>query len=243
MAFTRKPPADNVRRVVCLGRNIRGVTTNKRGHLVQFESELEHTLILLLERDPAVTDYRSQPEVLRFRDAAGRPRTYTPDFQVWRTDGRIELHEVSVEARRAQRPALPQREAAAEAICHHRGWRYVLHTERSLPSGYASSNLSFLAAYRAHIYADPATTAWWMARLTGGAPVSVSPRVVLAQAAEDRDLPRPRGLLLTGLYHLLWTGAIQMDWQRPLISEGDIHPAAHLWLPTSSSSSLSEVVR
>lgn len=228
MAFTRKPPPDNVRRVVCLGRNIHGVTTNKRGHLVQFESELEHTLILLLERDPAVADYRSQPEVLHFRDATGRPRTYTPDFQVWRTDGRIEFHEVSVEARRAQRPALHQREAAAEAICHDRGWHYVLHTDRSLPSGYAYSNLSFLAAYRAHIYADATTTAWWVARLTGGAPVYL--RAVLNVAAAD--LAVPRGLLLTGLYHLLWTDVVQMDWQCPLISGSDIHPTARLWLPT-----------
>jgi len=228
MAFTRKPPPDNVRRVACLGRNIHGVTTNKRGHLVQFESELEHTLILLLERDPAVADYRSQPEVLPFRDATGRPRTYTPDFQVWRTDGRIELHEVSVEQRRAQRPTLQQREAAGVAICHQRGWRYVLHTDRSLPSGYAYSNLSFLAAYRAHIYADMATTAWWVAHLRGGTPVH--PRLVLDQAAED--LPCSRGLLLSGLYHLLWTGAIQMDWQCPLIRGSDIHPAARLWLPT-----------
>ena len=99
MAFTRKPPPGNVRRVVCLGHNLRGVLTNKRGHVVQFESELEHTLVLLFQRDPSVADYGSQPEILRFRDAAGRPRIYTPDFRVWRTDGRVELHEVTVAAR------------------------------------------------------------------------------------------------------------------------------------------------
>src|SRR5579871_4566327 len=123
MAFTRKPPPGNVRRVVYVDHNVRGVTTNKRGQLVQFESELEHALILLLERDPSVVDYRSQPEVLHFCDAAGQPRIYTPDFQVWRPGGRVELHEVTVEARRAQRAALHQREAAAKAICRERGWR------------------------------------------------------------------------------------------------------------------------
>ena len=99
MAFTRKPPPSNARRVVCLGRNLRGVLTNKRGHVVQFEPELEHTLVLLFVRDPSVADYGSQPEVLRFREAAGRPRTYTPDFLVRRTGGRAELHEVTVAAR------------------------------------------------------------------------------------------------------------------------------------------------
>ena len=92
MAFKRKPPPGNVRRVISLGNNFRGVTTNKRGHLVQFESEQERKLILLLERDPTVADYISQPEVLHFHDASGRQRTYTPDFKVWRTDGQIELH-------------------------------------------------------------------------------------------------------------------------------------------------------
>ena len=56
MTLRRKPPPGNVRRVVCLGQNLRGVTTNKRGRLVQFESELEHTLLLLFERDPTPAD-------------------------------------------------------------------------------------------------------------------------------------------------------------------------------------------
>lgn len=57
MPFTRKPPPGNVRRVRSLGTNCRGVTTNKRGRVVQFESEHERVLILLLERDPSVRDF------------------------------------------------------------------------------------------------------------------------------------------------------------------------------------------
>jgi len=38
--------------------------------------------------------------MLRFRDRSGRKRHYTPDFKVWRTNGQIELHEVTLEARR-----------------------------------------------------------------------------------------------------------------------------------------------
>jgi hypothetical protein len=120
MTFKRKPPPGNVRRVISLGRNVRGVTTNKRGGLVQFESELERKLILLLERDPTVHDYRSQPETFHFEDEAGRQRRYTPDFQVWRTDGSIEWHEVTVAARRAGRVSLQEREAAARVVCAQR---------------------------------------------------------------------------------------------------------------------------
>lgn len=222
MAFTRTPPPGNVRRVVCLERNLRGVLTNKRGHVVQFESALEHVLILLLERDTSVADYRSQPEVLHFRDAAGRSRTYTPDFQVWRTDGRIELHEVTVEARRDQRATLREREAAATALCRARGWNYVVHTERSLPTGAHSANLACLAPYRSSVHAE--ATPWWLARLGDGEPHH--PYAALEGAA----LASMAGRLLTGLYHLLWHDRVQMDWQRPLITRGALDPAARVWL-------------
>jgi hypothetical protein len=48
MAFKRKPLPANVRRVISLGNNFRGVTTNRCGHLVQFESEQERKLLLLI---------------------------------------------------------------------------------------------------------------------------------------------------------------------------------------------------
>jgi len=222
MAFTRTPPPGNVRRVVCLGRNLRGVLTNKRGHVVQFESALEHTLVLLLERDASVADYRSQPEVLNFRDAAARPRTYTPDFQVWRTDGRIELHEVTVESRRAHRVTLREREAAAIAICKERDWRYIVHTDQTLPSGAMYANLVFLAPYRSSVHADAA--AWWLERLRDQGPRH--PAAML-----DGVTPvAMAGRLLNGLDHLLWHAVVQMDWQRPLVARGAFDPAARIWL-------------
>lgn len=231
MAFKRKPPPGNVRRTVSLGNNLRGVTTNKCGRLVQFESEQERKLLLLLERDPAVADYISQPEILRFHDTSGRERTYTPDFKVWCTDGWIELHEVTIEARRQSRVSLQEREAAARAICQHRGWRYLVHTDQTLPSGYQYANLDFLSTFRAQTYTTPQITAWWLRQLA--AEERVHPRVVLAQAAPNGPPNRTAGDLLNGLYHLLWHGMVLMDWQQPFLWRGDFHPAARLWLPTS----------
>lgn len=222
MSLKRKPPPGNVRRTVCLGGNFRGVTTNKCGHLVQFESEQERKLVLLLERDPTVADYQSQPEILHFTDASGRPRSYTPDFQSWRTTGLIELHEVTLAARRESRGALPEREAAAQTICRERGWRYVVHTDQTLPSGYEYLNLDFLSAFRGQTYADPEHRVWWLQQLGGQGPVS--PRWVLAH------VDPASGARLNTLYYLLWHGAVQMDWQQPLLWRGDFHPAARLWL-------------
>jgi hypothetical protein len=206
--------------------HICGVTTNKSGRLVQFESEQERKLILLLERDATVTDYVSQPETLHYCDSQGRQRTYTPDFQVWRIGGQIELHEVTLEARRQAFESLPPRELAAQAICQQRGWSYHVHTELQLPSGGEYANLNSLSPFRAKIYTSPAVTAWWLQQLTGRAPIH--PQLLLPQKAA--------GELLNGLYYLLWHNQIAMDWRHPLLQDGSFSPTASIWLPTTVAS-------
>ena len=228
MAFKRKPPPDNVRRVIGLGKNCRGVTTNKCGHLVQFESEQERKLVLLLERDATVRDYRSQPETFAFTTPDGRHSRYTPDFQVWRTDGRVELHEVTIEARRQAAGGVPAREVAAQDLCCQRGWQYLVHTDQTLPTGYAYTNLDCLSAFRVASYADPLLARWWRDQLAGQG--AIPPTVLLARVESAADL----GWLASTLYHLLWHDQVQMDWQRPLLWRGDFHPAARIWLPERS---------
>lgn len=229
MSFKRKPPSGNVRRVVSLGANCRGVTTNKRGRVVQFESEQERVLILLLERDPSVWDFCSQPETLTSVAVDGRTHHYTPDFQVWRTDGQIEFHEVTLEARRQAHDTLPLREVVAQRICQQRGWRYLLHTDQTLPRGYEYANLDILSAFRVASYADPTLVAWWRQQVAVRGPAH--PLVVLAQHAGAVD----QGRFLSTLYHLLWHGQIQMDWRAPLFWRGAMHPAACIWPVTPAS--------
>lgn len=225
MALKRKPPAGNVRRVASIGNNIRGVTANKRGRLVQFESEQERKLILLLERNATVTDYISQPETLTYYDDEGRERRYTPDFQVWRSNGRIEIHEVTIEKRQQTQA---QRAIAAAAICQQRGWTYHIHTEKTLPTGYEYANLNFLAPFRAQIYVHQESVAWWLAYLERQEKSIV--QMALTQAP-DTLLP---GILLNTIYHLLWHNQVHMDWQQPFMQRGAIHPAAAVWLPTGT---------
>ena len=223
MPFKRKPPPGNARRVVSIGANCRGVTTNKRGRVVQFESEQERVLILLLKRDPSVLDFCSQPETLTSVAADGRTHHYTPDFQVWRTDGRIELHEVTLEARRQAQHGPPPREVAAHLICQQRGWRYLVHTDQTLPHGYAYANLDILSAFRVASYANPAVVSWWLQQVTDRGPAH--PHALLPQSIGATD----QGRCLSTLYHLLWHDRIQMDWQRPLFWRGTLHPAACVW--------------
>ena len=225
MSMKRKPPTGNVRRVICLGNNFCGVTTNKRGHLVQFESEQERKLILLLERDPMVVDFVSQPETLIFSDGEGRQRKYTPDFQVWRLNGPIELHEVTVEARRKSRESLQEREVAAQLICQERGWRYVVHTDRTLPMGFEYASLDILSTFRAQSYADVESEDWWVGKLKGQG--QVHPRFVIIQGEQNLKVD----VLLNNLYHMLWYGKVEMNWCQPFFWKGDFHPQARIWLP------------
>src|SRR6266704_3560521 len=51
MSLNRKPPEGDVRRVRSMGQNLPGVTTNKNGRTVQFESFAERILLVLFERD------------------------------------------------------------------------------------------------------------------------------------------------------------------------------------------------
>jgi hypothetical protein len=224
MIYKRKPPPDNVRRVTHIRSNICGITTNKRGRLVQFESEQERKLILLLERDGTVSDYISQPETLKFVGENNSPRQYTPDFQVWRTNGQVELHEVTVAQRRQTNERAQQREAAARQICQQRGWIYHVHTEETLPSGYEYANLDTLATFRADSYDDEAISAWWVAQLHRQG--RVHPRDVLTRA----PAAYASGQLLNTLYHLLWHNRLQMAWAAPFIWRGAFHPDARIWL-------------
>ena len=68
MGLKRRPPEGDVRRVVSMGQNLRGVITNKENYTVQFESFAERTLLLLFERDRTILNYRSQPETFEFTD-------------------------------------------------------------------------------------------------------------------------------------------------------------------------------
>jgi hypothetical protein len=228
MSFKRKPPEGNVRRVSSNGRNIRGVSTNKAGRIVQFESWAERAFLLRIDRDPDVADYCSQPERFPYTDREGKPHTYTPDFKVWRRNGEIEIHEVTMSVRHT-RPEIRQREEAARAICQARGWRYVVHTEKSLPQLTELANLLALFRYRPDAYAHQEITRIALDRLTlhsEGQPVPL--HALVACIADDLNIPRP--IVLAGLCHLLWYGKLSTDLNTLLFVSGELASNAMVWI-------------
>jgi hypothetical protein len=224
MGFKRHPPAGNVRRVACTGLNIRGVMTNKAGRIVQFESQMEHALILRLERDPNVVDYNSQPERFRYVDPEGNPRTHVPDFKVWLSNGEVEIHEVTRLSRQWNRNER-WREAGAREICKERSWSYVVHNEQTLPSKAQLSNLLFLFSYRPAAWANPEVTRLALNMLEQDAEVLLP--VLVQRIALEMGIHPSK--VVGGICHLIWNGKIQINWNKLLFIDAEFAPNVLVW--------------
>lgn len=229
MKVKRKPPAQNVRRVRAINGNSRYTIVNKCQRSIQCESFQEYKLVLLLERNPLVLDYVSQPETLSFYTDEGREMTYTPDFKVWMNGGEIILHEVTLNKRRS-RKTQQQREAAANRICTARNWQYIVHTETTLPTGAELANLQLLFRFRANGFANPDIVQLMSQLLPAGKPIFLCDLINRISTVTCLD----RTQFLPAILHQLWHGQLQIDWQKLLFHEADPNPTATIWYEVSS---------
>ena len=226
MALKRKPPAGNVRRVAPIGNNLRYAVTSKADETVQCESFQERKLTLLFDRDESVQKYRSQPERFAWTDAFGNSRTYTPDFLVWKTTGEVEIHEVTLTSRQDRR-SLQEREWIARKICQQRGWRYIVHTEATLPQATEEANLLALSRYRPRIYANDAVTTILCQRLNGNERKAVC--LLIAELAHALSLPIPT--VISAICHLIWHRVIDTDLTSGLLFvNAALAPYVQVWL-------------
>jgi hypothetical protein len=228
MAFKRKPPNGNVRRVAPIGGNIRYTVTSKTDQTVQCESFLERKLTLRLDRDPCIRTYISQPEQFTYLDAEGKTHTYTPDFMVYRVTGEIEIHEVTLTAR-AHQQRMQERTTAAQAICKERGWRYIVHTETTLPQATEEANLLALARYRPTAYANQ-DVARFVQECLAKTSSPLLFHTLLTEMAPILQLQEAP--VVSALCHLLWHGQLETDLCCSLIFH-HAAPRANLliWLP------------
>ena len=230
MGLKRKPPPGNVRRVASIGGNLRYTVVSSANETVQCESFQERKLTLLLDRDPTVQEYRSQPERFAFTDSQGKSRTYVPDFIVWRTSGTVEIHEVTLTSRQ-DRLSIQEREKAAREICQQRGWRYIVHTEQSLPQPTEEANLLALYRYRYQptSYAHSDVTRVVQERLRHDG--SLTFQQLSLEIMQRLDLPLPT--VVSALCHLLWHGLLATDLDHQLIFH-NAAPRADLsvWRPS-----------
>lgn len=212
----RRPLKENVRRVGHIGgqtgRNIPGVRMNKAGRRVQFESHSEELLMQRLDRDRTVVDYISQPEQLAFLDDHGKSHTYIPDLKVIRSDGSIELHEVSMSSRRVE-PRIARREEAARRICRTRGWKYIVHTEHDLPDLTEQANLRILEGYRATIYKNNILAESVRSLLVSGAKMGLRTLILALASQYHTPIPSVTGVI----FHMMWQGELDFNIKEDLL--------------------------
>ncbi len=227
MISRRRPPQGDQRRVQPIGDNLRGVVTNKKGVTVQFESELEHRLILLLERDHSVANYRSQPEKLLYIDDKGKRHTYIPDFKVWLVNGIIQIHEVTVLQRLENSNHLQTRTRMGRQICESRSWQYILHTDVTLPQGAELADLIALFRFRARAYQNSLVAQAAHRILEEVGRIELSHLVSLL--ASELDLPR--GQVCSALGHMLWHKQLEADFSKLIFIDASPAPNTFVWLP------------
>jgi hypothetical protein len=178
-------------------RNFAGLwwcATNERH--VGFESWCERDNLMLLDFDPNVAGFSSQP--FRIAMPASLPqRSHVPDYFVRLADGSAVVIDVRPDGKMT--PADQEVFKATKDLCATVGWAY-----RRLggPSSVFLANLRWLAGYRhPRCFRAPAAAAL-LDRLTLEGPASV------------RDLAEATGdpvTTLAPLFHLLWKQQISTD--------------------------------
>ncbi|MDT7809235.1 MAG: hypothetical protein QOJ70_3048 [Acidobacteriota bacterium] len=193
------------------------VASRKNDRMTGFESSLERDFLLLLDFDAAVARYEEQPVRIKYVDATGRRRTYTPDVLVHyhddldaSADTRPLLCEVKYrEDLFANWKEYKPKIRAGRAHARGQGWRFQIVTEREVRTPYLE-NAKFLRPYR-RIETNHEDTALLLDTLRGMD--EADPESVLATIHHDRTR---RAELLPMLWRLLADGHITADLSRPL---------------------------
>jgi hypothetical protein len=166
---------------------------------------LERDHAMLLDFDPEVVGYSSQPFWLRWHD--GRRRRHAPDFFVRLIDGTGVVVDVRADDRIEVRDA--EAFAATERACTQVGWRF---RRVGVPDPVFAANVRWLAGYRHPRCYRQAVAAQLLE-------VFSQPRGLF----DGADAVGPRLGVLPVLYHLMWLRMLVTD-----LHSGSLWPASVL---------------
>lgn len=199
-------------RVIPMSRRSMRGTTSVKERRVDFESDLEHDLLVRLDFDPDVEVVYEQPIQLRHRLPRGAWRPYTPDALVRFRDGRIVLMEVKYRTELAKNWLdLRPRFSAATAFCRRAlgpRSRFAIQTETRIRRP-DLVGIRFLRAFR-NFDVDP-TIAGEIGRL-----LDISgPRAAseIAETIGQEALAQP---ILAQIWALCWRSVLKIDLDRPI---------------------------
>lgn len=176
------------------------------GRHVIYESWLERSHFILLDQDPQVTAFASQPFQLHWRDEDGRARTHVPDIFVRHTDGSASV--IDVRPERRINPEDRLRFEATRTACDHNGWGYRVAHE---PPVVLLRNVTWLAGYRRRL----PTFATTRSRVLDAAD---TPCTIADLVNRCGGTPTVRATV----FHLLWTGSLVTDLDHTVLSDDSV---------------------
>ncbi len=172
---------------------------------VGFESWLERDVAMMLDFDPEVVTFSSQPFWLIWAQD-GEQRRHVPDYFARLADGTGVVIDVRPDDRIERRDA--EAFAATERACREAGWVF---RRTAGPGAVLAANVRWLAGYRhRRCYRGE------VAGLVAG--VFAEPKPLMAGAREAGD---PLGVLPV-LYHLLWKQVLSADVTAGLLGPGSV---------------------
>jgi hypothetical protein len=183
---------------------------------VPYESLAELFTLLRLDRDPDVVHILAQPFRLFINQPLGK--SYVPDFLTVRGDGSVEVVEVKPLHKMKDPRTVATVDWGRKNIEPH-GWRYVVVNEPHPQLGY---NLRFLAGYRRSWLFNSDVLATVRAN-------TYQPEFFGALEARMAELTGTQALVMRShLLHLLWTGDLTCDLNRPLDAGSVVLPRGRL---------------
>ena len=134
-----------IRKVPKSFRNVTGIIASSKAiGEARFESTLERDLLTLLDFDSQVISFEVQPISIPWKDAAGKPHTYTPDVHAIHVDQQNVIYEVKYRSELLEEwTTLRPKLKGAIHFCRKRGWRYKIMTEVEIRTPYLE-NAKFL---------------------------------------------------------------------------------------------------
>lgn len=164
------------------------------GRHVGYESWVERDVAMMLDFDPGITTFCSQPFWLCW-PGAGRERRHAPDFFARRADGAAVV--VDVRPDELIDPRSAESFAVMADACEQVGWVFW---RTGGPGGVLVANVRWLAAYRHPRCLRPGIADALMVACAEPVPLFGA-----AEAAGDRLA------VLPVLYHLMWRGVLAAD--------------------------------
>jgi hypothetical protein len=149
-AAVARDPASKLSYISCVGR----YSSSKMSLRFPFESLPECEAMILLDVDPEVEKFASQPETFRWSEA-GKSYRYTPDFLVTFFDGRREYREVKPDDWETRDATLKGRREGIVRECARRGASFGIWTRSSIRREPRLSVAKRLRSGSGHL--DPAT--------------------------------------------------------------------------------------